>query len=125
MTVQIEDISPVEKKLSFVVPSDKVNDALNSAYRLLGTQVRIDGFRKGKVPRRVLEQRYGHHIEGEVSGQVISDAFDEAVEEHKLVPVSQPIIDQGKLERGTDYSFSVTVEIKPEVEITGWEGIDV
>ena len=125
MTVQIEDISSVEKKLSFVVPSDKVNDALNSAYRLLGTQVRIDGFRKGKVPRRVLEQRYGHHIEGEVSGQVISDAFDEAVEEHKLVPVSQPIIDQGKLQRGTDYSFSVTVEIKPEVEITGWEGIDV
>lgn len=125
MTVQIEDISAVEKKLSFVVSSDKVNDALNSAYRLLGTQVRIDGFRKGKVPRRVLEQRYAQHVEGEVSGQVISDAFDEAVEEHKLVPVSQPIIDQGKLQRGADYSFSVTVEIKPEVEVTGWEGIDV
>jgi trigger factor len=125
MTVQIEDISAVEKKLSFVVSTDKVNEALNSAYRLLGTQVRIDGFRKGKVPRRVLEQRYGHHIEGEVSGQVISDAFEEAVEEHNLVPVSQPIIDQGKLQRGADYSFSVTVEIKPDVAITGWEGIDV
>jgi len=125
MTVQIEDISAVEKKLSFVVSTDKVNEALNSAYRLLGTQVRIDGFRKGKVPRRVLEQRYGHHVEGEVSGQVISDAFEEAVEEHNLVPVSQPIIDQGKLQRGADYSFSVTVEIKPDVSITGWEGIDV
>ena len=125
MTVQIEDISAVEKKLSFVVSTDKVNEALNSAYRLLGTQVRIDGFRKGKVPRRVLEQRYGHHIEGEVSGQVISDAFEEAVEEHNLVPVSQPIIDQGKLQRGADYSFSVTVEIKPDVTVTGWEGIDV
>jgi len=125
MSVQIEDISTVEKKLSFVVSSDKVNEALDSAYRLLGTQVRINGFRKGKVPRRVLEQRYGHHIEGEVSGQVISDAFDEAIEEHSLVPVAQPIIEQGKLQRGTDYSFSVTVEVKPEVEVTGWEGIDV
>jgi len=125
MSVQIEDISAVEKKLSFVVSTDKVNQALDSAYRLLGTQVRIDGFRKGKVPRRVLEQRYGHHIEGEVSGQVISDAFDEAVEEHKLVPVAQPIIDQGKLQRGSDYSFSVTVEVKPEIEVSGWEGIDV
>jgi trigger factor len=125
MSVQIEDISAVEKKLSFVVPTDKVNEALDSAYRLLGTQVRIDGFRKGKVPRRVLEQRYAHHIEGEVSGQVISDAFDEAVEEHSLVPVAQPIIEQGKLQRGTDYSFSVTVEVKPDIAISGWEGIDV
>ena len=125
MSVQIEDISSVEKKLSFVVGSDKVDEALDSAYRLLASQVRINGFRKGKVPRRVLEQRYSRHIEGEVCNQVISDAFEEAVEAHSLVPVAQPIIEQGKLNRGADYSFSVTVEIKPEVEVSGWEGIDV
>ena len=81
MSLEIEELSTVEKKLSFVVSAKKVDAALEDAYRLLGTQVTINGFRKGKVPRRILERRYAHHIEGEVGGQVISDAFDEAIEE--------------------------------------------
>ncbi|MCP4872426.1 MAG: trigger factor family protein, partial [Proteobacteria bacterium] len=55
MQVQVEDLSPVEKKLSFVVEATKVDTALNEAYRNLGKQVKMPGFRAGKVPRRVLE----------------------------------------------------------------------
>ncbi|MCP4868301.1 MAG: trigger factor [Proteobacteria bacterium] len=125
MSVQVEDLSPVEKKLTFVVDASTVDAKLDEAYRNLSKQVNMKGFRPGKVPRKVLERRFGRHIQGEVAGGVISDAFDTAMEEHGLTPVSQPIVDQGTMEKGVDYAFSVTVEIKPDLELDGWKGVSV
>ena len=125
MEIQVEELSPVQKKVSFVVESERVSRTLDDAYRKLGREVRIKGFRPGKVPRSILEKRFAHQIEGEVGGQLISEAFEEAVKEHKLIPVSQPIIERSSLRKGEDYSFSVTIEVQPKVELTQWEGIDV
>ncbi len=125
MQVNIEELSSVERKLSFTIDADKIDAALNEAYRNLGKQVRMPGFRPGKVPRRLLEQRFGKHIGGEVGGNLISEAFDEAIEEHDLFPVSQPIVEQGTLKAGVPYEFSVTVEVKPSVVVEGWDGMDV
>jgi len=125
MEVQVEELSPVQKKVSFVVESERVARTLDEAYQRLSRDVRIKGFRPGKVPRRVLEQRFARQIEGEVGGQLISEAFEEAVKEHDLTPVSQPIIERSTLKKGEDYSFSVTIEVQPKVELSKWEGIDV
>lgn len=125
MQVQIDELSAVQKKIQFTLPPERIDSALDEAYRNLGKDVRMRGFRKGKVPRRILEQRFGRHIEGEVGGQIISEAFDEAIKEHKITPVSQPIVEQGTLRKGTEYSFSVTVEVRPEVTVEGWDGMDL
>ncbi len=125
MQIQIDDLSPVQKKMSFTLPPTAVDDALDEAYANLRKDVRMKGFRQGKVPRRILEQRFGRHIEGEVGGQLISEAFDNAVKEHELFPVSQPIVEKGNLKKGVEYQFSVTVEVKPTIEVTGWQGLDV
>jgi len=125
MQVQIDELSSVQKKMQFTLDADRIDAALNEAYRNLGKDVRMKGFRKGKVPRRLLEQRFGRHIEGEVGGQLISEAFDEAIKEHEITPVSQPIVEQGTLKKGTEYSFSVTIEVRPTVEVKGWDGMDV
>ncbi len=125
MEIQVEELSPVSKKVSFVVESERVTKSLNKAYQRLSRDVRIKGFRPGKVPRSLLEKRYARQIEGEVGGQLISEAFEEAVEEHKLIPVSQPIIERSALKSGEDYRFSVTIEVQPKIELKQWEGIDV
>jgi len=125
MEFQVEDLSSVQKKISVIVESDKVNASLDEAYRTLSREVRMKGFRPGKVPRKLLEKRYSRHVEGEVSGQLISEAFEEAVKEHELAPVSQPIIEKTSLRPGEDYSFSVTIEVQPEIELDAWEGIEV
>lgn len=125
MEIQVEELSPVSKKVSFVVESARVTRTLDKAYKRLGRDVRIKGFRPGKVPRSLLEKRFASQIEGEVGGQLISEAFEEAVAEHKLIPVSQPIIERSTLKTGEDYRFSVTIEVQPKIEITKWEGIDV
>jgi len=125
MSVQVETLSSVEKKLTFVVDASVVDDKLDEAYRTLGKQVNMKGFRPGKVPRKVLERRFGRHIHGEVSGGVIADAFDSAMEEHNLTPVSQPIVEQGTMEKGIDYAFTVTVEVKPDLDLKDWKGVSV
>jgi len=125
MQVQVEDLSSVSKKLTFTLPKGKVDTALAEAYTNLARDVRMKGFRKGKVPRRVLESRFGKHIQGEVGGQLISEAFDSALKERELVPVSQPVVDPGTLKKGSEFVFSVTVEVKPSVEVKDWEGLDV
>jgi len=125
MEIQVEELSPVSKKVSFVVESERVTRTLDKAYQRLGRDVRIKGFRPGKVPRSLLEKRYARQIEGEVGGQLISEAFEEAIEEHKLIPVSQPIIERSTLKTGEDYKFSLTIEVQPKIEVKQWEGIDV
>jgi trigger factor len=125
MEIQVEELSPVSKKVSFVVESARVTRTLDKAYKRLGRDVRIKGFRPGKVPRSLLEKRFASQIEGEVGGQLISEAFEEAVQEHKLIPVSQPIIERSTLKTGEDYRFSVTIEVQPKIDIKKWEGIDV
>ncbi len=125
MDVQVEELSPVEKKLSFTVPADKVDEELGTAYKTLRRDVMLPGFRPGKVPRKLLEQRFGGQIASEVASKLISDAFDDAVENHELTPVSAPDIDQKDLKMGQPFAFSITVEVKPDVEVKDYDGIQV
>jgi len=125
MEFQVEDLSSVQKKISVVVESERVNASLDEAYRKMSREVRMKGFRPGKVPRKLLEKRFSRHVEGEVSSLLISEAFEEAIKEHELAPVSQPIIEKTSLRPGEAYSFSVTIEVQPEIELKTWEGIEV
>lgn len=125
MQVQIEDVSPIQKKLSFVVDQSTVGGKLDEAYGNLARQVRLPGFRKGKVPRHLLEKRYGRAIAGEVASRVISDALQSALTDHKIAAVGQPVVDPGELSAAADYAFSVTVEVKPKLVVEGWDGMDV
>jgi len=125
MDIQVEDLSAVKKKLSFSVPVETVDEEVNSAYKTLRRDVMLPGFRPGKVPRKILEQRFGQQIAAEVSSKLISDAFDKAVEDNELTPVSPPDIDQQDLKFGQPFTFSVTIEVKPKVEIKDYSGIEV
>ena len=125
MDVQIEDLSSVNKKLSFTVPADTVDEEVTSAFRTLRKEVMLPGFRPGKVPRRLLEQRFGNEIRGEVTAKLIGDAFDKAIDEHKITPVGRPDIDQGDLSAGQAFTFSVTVEVKPHVVVLDYSGLKV
>jgi trigger factor len=125
MDIQLEDISSVSKKLSFTVPADTVDEELNNAYRTLKREVVLPGFRPGRVPRKLLEQRFGTQIRGEVSSKLIGDAFDKAVEDNDLSPVAQPDVDEGDLELGKAFAFTITVDVKPDLKLEGYNGVKV
>ena len=123
MKVQVEELSPVEKKLSIEVDSARVADELTRAYTTIGRQVRLPGFRQGKVPRRILEQRFREQVEDDVIQRVVQTAYIEAITQHNVEPVSQPQVTNSGLKPGQPFSFEARVEVKPKVEAKDYREI--
>lgn len=116
MKVQVEELSPIEKKLSIEVDSTRVADELSRAYTSIGKQVKLPGFRQGKVPRRILEQRFREQVEDDVIQRVVQSAYVEAITQHNVEPVSQPQVTNSGLKPGAPFSFEARVEVKPKIE---------
>ena len=123
MDVQVEQVSANEKRLSFTVPASKVNKELSRAFANLGRQVNMPGFRKGKVPRNILESRWGASIRSEVAANLINSSFQDAASD--LEYFGSPNVDKGDLEGGNDFSFTITVEVRPELELGSYTGVEV
>ncbi len=126
MNVTVSDLSPVERKLEFTIPADKVTKALDKAYDKVKKKARIKGFRPGKVPRSLLESYYGSQVKQDVTVALVQEHFEKAVAEHSLIPVGQPAIDNQDLKEGEDFQFSIQIEVVPPIEnIEGYEDIEL
>ena len=123
MQVKIEDKSSVKKMLSFEIPKEDVIKELNSAYNELKKKADVKGFRKGKIPRKVLENRFSKDVHADVAPRLIQEAFIEAIKEHELNIVGGPQMDPPELDPQNAYCFDITVEIKPELDDVEFEGI--
>jgi trigger factor len=108
-----------------VSPEDFAKD-LDRAYRSVANQVKIPGFRKGKVPRRIIDTQIGHDV---VMEEFLSSAvpvyFREAVREEDLAPITEPEIDLEQAEDGKPLIFTATVEVRPRLELTDYKGIAI
>src|SRR5438874_1110800 len=116
MQVRIEDVSPVEKKMVVEVPWETVSEKLGVAYRELGKDVALKGFRKGKVPRPVLEQVYGQRVNAEVAYELVRESFFRANQEHNLAAVAEPRVEEtAQIKKGQPFTFAAIIEIRGEV----------
>ncbi|MFO7913504.1 MAG: trigger factor [Desulfotignum sp.] len=123
MQVKIEDKSSVKKVLSFEIPKEKVVKELDRAYNELKKKADIKGFRKGKIPRKVLENRFSKDVHADVAPRLIQGSFIEAIQEHDLNIVGGPQMDPPDLVPDASYVFDITVEVKPELEDIDFKGI--
>lgn len=124
--VKTEDVSAVAKRLTVEIEAEKVTKALDSAYKKVGRQARIKGFRPGKVPRAVLERYYGPDVGQEVAQQLIGEAAPESIEASGLTPITQPAVESlGTMLSDQPLEFTMLVEIAPEIEIDGYFGLEV
>lgn len=125
MQVKIEDTSAVKKVLSFEIPKEKVTKELDKAYNELKKKADIKGFRKGKIPRKVLENRFSKDVHADVAPRLIQDSFVEAIQEHNLNIVGGPQLDPPELNPDSDYVFDITVEVKPELPEIDYNGMSL
>ncbi|MBI3398008.1 MAG: trigger factor [Deltaproteobacteria bacterium] len=126
MKVLVEDISPVKKRLMIEVPSQDVDREMDAVYRELGGKVSIDGFRKGKIPKTVLESRYKDYVLGEVVSKLIEHSYPKVIREKDLSPVATPQIDvKAGIEEGQAFSYTATVEVKPPVQVEGYISMEL
>jgi trigger factor len=123
MQITIEDISPVEKRVEFEVPWTDVAPKLDKAYGALRRDVRVAGFRPGKVPRAMLEKMYRHQVEDEVAREVVETSLGQAIQENQLEPVAPPTVDSLELKSGAPFKFSARVEIRSQVTPKDYTGV--
>jgi trigger factor len=125
MKIDLDELSPVQRRIRVELPADEVAIELSRAYQDLGRRVRIKGFRAGKAPRSVLQGIYGDEIKGQVRSHLVEQSLGEVIKDRGLQIVSRPEIDAAELEEGRGFSFSAVFEVKPEFEIKNYVGIEV
>ncbi len=121
----VEDLSTIEKRLSIEVEAALVDKELTAAYANLSRQVKLPGFRAGKIPRRILEQRFKSEVEADVIKRVQLLGFLDALKETQVPAVGDPSFTGGKLEPSKPFAYSARVEVKPKVEPKDYKGLEL
>jgi trigger factor len=122
----VETLSPTRVRLTIDVPFEEVRPSLDAAYKRIGAQITIPGFRKGKVPAAIIDQRVGRAaVLDEALGDVINKAYGDAVETNELRVLAQPEVDVTSFEDGEGLSFTAEVEVRPDITLPEYKGIEV
>ena len=125
MRVSVETTSGLERRLTVGVPADRVDSAVNKRLQDAARNVRLPGFRPGRVPMKVMKQRFGASVRQEVLGEVISQSFQEAVMSENLRPAGQPSIEARKMDAGQDVEYTATFEVFPSVEVNSIDDLSI
>ena len=126
MSVQVEKLEKSMAKLTITVEAAKFDAAVDSAYQKNKGKIALPGFRKGKAPRAMIEKMYGTGVFFEdAANELIPEAYETAAKESELEIVAQPEIEVTQMDKGTDFIFTATVAIKPEVTLGDYKGIEV
>jgi trigger factor len=125
MKIDLAELSPVQRKVHIELPANEVAGEFSRAYQDLGKRVRIKGFRAGKAPRSVLQGIYGGEIREQVRSQLVEHSLGEVIKDRGLQLVSRPEIEAAELQENGDFSFSAVFEVKPEIDVKNYLGIEV
>ncbi|EPC04518.1 trigger factor [Litchfieldella anticariensis FP35 = DSM 16096] len=125
MQVSVETTSQIERRVTVQVPADEVDQAVTARLKDAARNVRLNGFRQGKVPMAVVRQRYGHDVRNEVVGELMRERYVQAITQESLNPAGYPQIEPTVNESGKDLEFVATLEVYPEVELKSIDGAEV
>jgi trigger factor len=115
MQVSIEQKGSLGRRMTVAVPAEQFEQALASRFQRLSKQVKVPGFRPGKIPMKVIEARYGGRVLDEVAGELIQNTFREAIGQEGLKPVAGPHIHPKSIERGKELAYTAEFEVYPEI----------
>jgi len=125
MQVSIEALSTLERKMTIAVPAEQVESQVEARLQEAAKSVQIKGFRKGKVPLKVVRERYGKGVRQEVLGEVMSQSYYQALGQEKVRPASQPRIQPKSMDSGKALEFEAIFEVYPEIVLGDFSAIKV
>ncbi|OAZ99402.1 trigger factor [Halomonas sp. G11] len=125
MQVSVETPSQIERRITIQVPAGEIDEAVNTRLKETAKNVRLNGFRQGRVPMAVVRQRYGQSVRDEVIGEVMRERYVRAITDEGFNPAGYPQIEPIVNEAGKDFEFVATMEVYPEVELASIEGTEV
>lgn len=125
MQVSVEASTSLERRVTVTVPAEKIDSAVDKKVQETAKTIRLDGFRKGKVPTKVVKKRYGASIRQEVLGDVIQSSYFEALQEAKINPAGMPEIEPKEDAGEGDFSYVAVVEVYPEIELADASSLNI
>ena len=125
MQVSVEKTSDLERRLTIVVPSEQFENQVSSRLTATRSQVRLPGFRPGKVPMKEVRRRFGAAARAETASDVMRASFSEAVQREALSPAGSPTLQVVKLDPGDDFEFTATFEVFPPVELADFSSLEI
>ncbi|MEO5377805.1 MAG: trigger factor [Magnetococcus sp. DMHC-6] len=125
MEVTLEEKGQFDRNLTIRIPAERVNILLDQEIKRISETVTMPGFRRGKIPRKLLESRYGDHLRSGVTQQLHEETFVKALQEHSLQPIEVPTLDLGIFARDQDYVYSASFQIWPTIEAKGYVGMEL
>ncbi len=125
MQVSLETASGLERRLTITIPADQIDGEINKRLQDLSRRVRLDGFRPGKIPMKVVKRRYGAGARQEVLGEMMQQSFVEALQQEKLNPAGAPSVEPKVDEDGQDFSFVASFEVYPEITLNDFSNIEI
>ncbi len=125
MDIAVENVSDLTRKVTITLPKEIVEKKVTKAYSKLNKDVRIKGFRRGKVPRAVLEKNYKEQVQGEVGEKLVQESYFDAVEKEGLEPVVHPEIVEHTFSDDGTFSYVAMVDIRPEIELKQYKGLEI
>lgn len=125
INIEVVDLGQVKKKVNITIPVDMVKKEMKAAYANMSANAVIPGFRKGAVPINILKTRFGAQIAEDVKVRLVESSYPRALNEKKLLPVVQPQIEMTTqhLTGNDPFSYAVTVEVNPDVDVDGYRGM--
>lgn len=125
MQVSVENVSNLERKVTVGIPADKIESALASRMNEVSRTAKIDGFRPGKIPLKVIKKRFGEALRGEVIEKAIQESIFEALNQENINPAGMPSIESIKGDEGQDVEYVAKLEVYPEIELAEFSNISI
>ncbi|MCZ6663904.1 MAG: trigger factor [Gammaproteobacteria bacterium] len=125
MQISVEKSSTLERRVTVEVPEERIEEQIDSRLQNLRKSVRIDGFRQGKAPLKVVRQRFGVRVRAEIVGEMLQSTIAEAITSEDLKPAGQPVIDPVSSAPGKGLTYTATFEVYPEIDLAPVEQLDI
>jgi trigger factor len=125
MQVSVESIGKLERRMQVQVPAERVSEEIAARLKNISRTARLNGFRPGKAPLKVIRQQFGSQIHREVIGELLQSSYAEAVTQKQLTPAGSPRIEPQSMDEGQDLKYTATFEVFPEVVLQPMESLEV
>jgi trigger factor len=125
LKTEIENVTDVKKVIHFEIPWEDIDKHIKQAIRTISKNARIPGFRPGKAPESLIRNKYSQHIKDEVIQHVVPEAYRDALSDNKLEVISEPEIHDVLYTEGSPFSFKVSIETKPKIELKDYKGVEL
>jgi trigger factor len=125
MQITVNEVGGLTKKLKIVLPEEEVSKELDAGFRKVKNEAHIKGFRRGKVPRHILEKTYGQQVRAEVAEKLVQETYFDAIEKEKLDVVAHPEIKAPIFEDDGSFSYEAEVDTRPLFELNEYKGLEI